>query len=101
MKHAVQVTILGQQYTVRTEASAEEVRRVADFVNQKIAEVAANKAVDTLNTAVLALMNVAGAYLQLLDAEDRYHGDVEGQLQRLLERLEQACPSNSEAVDGN
>ncbi len=92
MKQAVQVTILGQQYTVKSEASAEEVKRVAAFVNDQISEVAASKAVDTLNTAVLALMNVAGAYLRLRDGEGRRSREMEKHLQGLLDRLERACP---------
>lgn len=91
MKQAVQVTILGQQYTVKSEASAEEVRRVAEFVNSQISEVAASKAVDTLNTAVLALMNVGGAYLRLQDKAGAAERDLRERLKRLLARLDDAC----------
>ncbi len=95
MKHAVQVTILGQQYTVRSSASPDEVERVAEFVNRQVAEVAASKAVDTLNTAVLALMNIGGAYLRLQDAM-AVDQQGEERLQRLLQRLECDCPKDPE-----
>lgn len=91
MKHAVQVTILGQQYTVKSAASPEEVQRVADFVNCQVAEVTASKSVDTLDSAILTLMNIGGAYLRLQDAVAERQ-QVEGRLQELLQRLEQACP---------
>ncbi len=92
MKQAVQVTILGQQYTVKSEASPEEVRRVAEFVNNRIAEVvAASRAVDTLNTAILALMNVGGAYLRLQDKAGAAERDLKERLKRLLARLDDAC----------
>lgn len=91
MKHAVQVTILGQQYTVKSAASPEEVQRVADFVNRQVAEVTASKSVDTLNSAILTLMNIGGAYLRLQDTVAE-GGQVEGRLQELLLRLESACP---------
>lgn len=92
MKQAVQVTILGQQYTVKSEASPEEVRRVAEFVNNRIAEVvAASRAVDTLNTAILALMNVGGAYLRLQDKAGAAERDLKERLNRLLARLDDAC----------
>ncbi|BCR04169.1 hypothetical protein DESUT3_12380 [Desulfuromonas versatilis] len=100
MKQAVQVTILGQQYTVKSEAPAEEVRRVAAFVNEKISEVAAAKTVDTLNSAVLALMNVSGSYLRLRDAESSRDESLEGRLRLLLERLENACPDSAESRRG-
>jgi cell division protein ZapA len=91
LKHAVQVTILGQQYTVKSAASPEEVQRVADFVNCQVAEVTASKSVDTLNSAILTLMNIGGAYLRLQDTVAERQ-QVEGRLQELLQRLEQACP---------
>lgn len=91
MKHAVQVTILGQQYTVKSAAPPEEVQRVADFVNRQVAEVTASKSVDTLNSAILTLMNIGGAYLRLQDTVAERQ-QVEGRLQKLLLRLESACP---------
>lgn len=101
MKHAVQITILGQQYTVKSEASPAEVAKVVDFVNEKIAEVAASgRTVDSLNVAVLALLNLAGAFLRL--SEERVLPDdqplsdpqTDARLRCLLERLEKACPES-------
>lgn len=100
MKHAVQVTILGQQYTIRTAMAPEEVCRVADFVNDKIGEiVTASRAVDTLNTAVLALLNVSEAYLRLRDASRDEEARLETRLQELVMRLEKACPDTSQLDD--
>lgn len=92
MKHAVQVTILGQQYTVKSEALPEEVQRVADFVNRQVDEVTAGRSVDTLNSAILTLMNIGGAYLRLQDAAAERQQEAERRLQALLQRLEKACP---------
>lgn len=85
----LQVTILGQTFALRSEASAEEIRQVADFVNRQLEEVAAQgRSADSLNVALLALFNVAGAYLRQTTP-----GAAEGQaafarLERLLERVE-------------
>ncbi len=90
MKHTVQVTVLGQQYALRSEVSAEEVQVVADFVNEKIDEVrASGRAVDTLNSAVLALLNVSGAYLHLKKTGN-ISEDTQGRLDALLEKIEDA-----------
>lgn len=87
MKHSVQVTILGQQYAVKSEAPPEEVQRVADFANERIAEVAAaRRTADSLNAAVLALLNVSGAYLQLRDRETD-DGQAEERIRQMLVRL--------------
>jgi cell division protein ZapA len=96
LKQAVQVTILGQQYTIRSAMAPEEVCRVAEFVNEKIAEiVTASKSVDTLNTAILALLNVGEAYLRLRDAAETREETLNTQLQELVARLEAACPEGS------
>jgi len=95
LKQAVQVTVLGQQYTIRSAMAPEQVCRVADFVNEKIAEVvAASRSVDTLNTAVLALLNVGEAYLRLRDANRVSDEALTAQLQDLVARLEAACPES-------
>lgn len=100
MKQAVSVTILGQHITLKSEAPPEEVREVAAFVNAKVAEVmAGGRTVDTQNAAILALLNVAGLYLRL--REQTEGGGLEDQqgelrLRQLLQRLEQACPSQNQ-----
>lgn len=102
MKHAVQVTILGHQYTVKSGASPDEVAKVVDFVNEKIAEVAASgRVVDPLNVAVLALLNLGGAFLRLQEersatvAQPLSDPQMDARLLCLLERLEKACPEVS------
>jgi cell division protein ZapA len=91
LKQAVQITILGQQYTVRSEFPPEEVTRVAAFVNEWVAEAAAGgKSADSLNTAVLALLNLGGAYLRL--QESGAGCEVTQRLRDLLDRLEQVVP---------
>lgn len=96
MKQAVSVTILGQHITLKSEASPEEVREVAAFVNAKVAEVmAAGRTVDTQNAAILALLNVAGLYLRLRDQSKVGGQEAESRLWQLLQRLEQACPAQT------
>jgi len=86
LKPAVQVTLLGQQYTVRSDSAPDEVAEVAAFVNSRIAEVASSsRVVDTMNTVVLALLNVAGDYLRLQESDRRR----EERLQQLLARLDE------------
>jgi cell division protein ZapA len=90
LREAVQVVILGQEYTIRSDAPADEVRRVAVFVNERINEVmSAGRIADSLSGVVLALMNVAGVYLRL---QKREQGDPEifHRLEKMLHRLESA-----------
>jgi cell division protein ZapA len=88
LKEAVQVTILGHEYTIKSDAPAEEVHRVAVFVSERIKEVmTAGKLADSLDGAVLALMNVAGAYLRLRSREDGAQ-EAMSRLEDILRRLE-------------
>ncbi len=85
MKNAVQVTILGQQYSIKSDAPPEEVRRVARYVNDQLLRVVeSRKTADTLHAAILALMNVAGAYLRLSDDDT----EMNKRLNNLLDRVD-------------
>jgi cell division protein ZapA len=79
------VTILGQQYTLRTEATSDQVREVVDFVRQSLEEVTGrHRAVDSLDTAVLALLNVAGSFLQM----KRSDGAQTQEVKQLIDRID-------------
>ncbi len=101
MKQAVQVTILGQPYTLRTEASPAEVLKVAAFVNEQVGEImAAGRTADTLNAVVLALLNMGGAYLRLREGQQE-KDQAAVRLQQLLTRLEDALPEIPADPEGN
>lgn len=90
MKQSVQVSILGQQFNLRSEASPEQVRRVARFVEEQIAQVTASgRAVDTLQAAILALLNVSAAHLDGESASGSFAGDGR-RLNLLVEKIEAA-----------
>jgi cell division protein ZapA len=91
MKQSVQVSILGQQFNLRSDAPPEQVHRVARFVEDQIAQVSTSgRAVDSLQAAILALLNVSAAHL---GGEPAAGGgqDVNRQhLSRLIEKIEAA-----------
>ena len=65
MKQRVQVSILGQQFNLRSDAPPEQVHRVARFVEDQISQVTASgRAADSLQAAILALLNVSAAHLE-------------------------------------
>lgn len=90
MKQSVQVSILGQQFNLRSDASPEQVHRVARFVEDQIARVTSSgRAVDSLQAAILALLNVSAAHLDGESASEI--GDAERQrLELLVEKIETA-----------
>lgn len=92
MKQSVQITILGQQYTIKSDLAPDRVTSVAQLVNEKIAEVSSSdRAVDSMKTAVLALLNIAGEYMDLRD-EEPLSGEVRQRMERLVSKLEAASP---------
>ena len=90
MKQSVEVTILGQPFVVRSTESAEEVLRIASFVNDRLDEVmASGRSADTLASAILALMNVSGRLLRQQETVAQSGDeDVNRRLRILLERLD-------------
>lgn len=82
MKQSLQVSILGQQFHLRTDSPPEQVQRIAEFVEGQIHEITASgRVADSLQAAVLALLNVSARYLQ--------GGSQEGMPPEALERLRQ------------
>ena len=90
MKQSVQVSILGQQFNLKSEAAPEQVHRVARFVEDQIAQVTSSGlAVDSLQAAILALLNVSAAHLDggpLPESSD----EDEQRLTMLVEKIEAA-----------
>ena len=94
MSPSFQVRIQGREYTLRSHETQEQIQRVVDFVEEKLAETAQGRRVDTRDLTVLALLNLAGLYLQLLDEKEAGF-EQRHRLQQLAERLEQFTSHNS------
>ena len=90
MKQTLQVSILGQQFNLRSDASPEQVQKIAEFVEGQIHQVTdAGKVADSLQAAILALLNVSARYLQA--GETGAGSSLEDErLQLLIGRIERA-----------
>lgn len=89
MNSSHRVRVLGRELQVRSQASAESVREVETFVNEKLAEVAASvKTTDSQIISILTLMNIAESYLALARENDAYRKQVSERISRLLYKLE-------------
>jgi len=83
------VRVLGRELNVRSISSAESVREVEAFVNERLAEVAASvKTTDSQIIAILTLMNIAESYLALARESYEYRQKGNERISRLLYLLE-------------
>ena len=76
-KNVVSVTILGSEYTLRTEASPEHAREVAAYVDQVITETMASGArIEIHKAAILAALRIAGELFESRDREADHTADM-------------------------
>lgn len=95
MKESVKVSLLGQEFHLKSDISAEEVRRIAEFVEQQITQVTASgRTVDTMQAAILALFNVSADFLAGGTASGAKTVSGE-QVRQLADRIENALESES------
>lgn len=90
MKQSLQVSILGQQFHLRTDSPPEQVQRIAEFVEGQIQEITASgRVADSLQAAVLALLNVSARYLQG-DSQEGLPPEALERLRQMAGRIERA-----------
>jgi len=71
MKKALDVQILGQRFTISSDAEEDYMLKVAGYVDGKMQELMRSpKAVTKSNVAMLAALNIADEYHRLKDAHD-------------------------------
>jgi len=88
MEDLVRVQILGREYTVRSDEEEERVRKIAEYVNQKIKEVAeGTKTVSTLNIVILAALNIANDYFKAVESQKNFTQTIEAKSGRLIEMI--------------
>ena len=89
MKNLVRVEILGREYVVKSDEGEERVKKIAAYVNQKIKEISeSTQTVSTLNAAILAAMNIANDYFQVMEAKKTYRQDYESKAEHLIAMID-------------
>lgn len=89
MKKTTEVAIMGQKFMVKSDSNEDYVRRIADFVNGKIAEVMeTTNSVASLNVAILAAMNIADEFFKYQNDREQKIGTVEKKVKDLIELID-------------
>jgi cell division protein ZapA (FtsZ GTPase activity inhibitor) len=88
----VELTFLGQALALRTEASPEYVRKLAKFVEERVAELKRAGVKDPLKALSLAALDITDELFRARDETTRGAGDVGARLGALVALLEKATP---------
>ena len=97
MLHMPTVEICGHLYNIRGEDSAETIRVLAGYVDQRMTQVA--KHADTSDVgrlAVLAALNIADDLYQTRKALERRGTEIADQAQELVETLEEVLAGSND-----
>lgn len=83
------MTILGEQYTIRAEEDPVYIRRVAQYVDAKVAEVVkGSPSLPTSRAIILASLNIADELFKLKTEREESQASVAARLGELSELLE-------------
>ena len=90
----VELTVLGQTLTVRTEASADYVRSLARYLEDRVATVKRGGVRDGNTALILAALDIADELFRARDDVTRREGAVSERLGALVTLLERATPTS-------
>lgn len=89
MKKTIEVAIMGQKFLVRSESDETYVARVAQYVNEKVTEIAKKtQSIPSLNVAILAAMNIADELLRSREKKEQVFQSVEKKIHGLIELID-------------
>jgi len=91
----VELTLLGQALTVRTEADPEYVRTLARYLEERVAALAKSGVKEPMAALTLAALDITDELFRAREDKDKTAGDVGARLGALLTLLEQATPKPS------
>jgi len=90
--HRVELTLLGQTLTIRTEAPAEHVTALARYLEERVEAVRRAGVQDPFKALLLAALDIGDELFRARDDRTRSVGDVEARLGALVALLERATP---------
>ena len=88
----VELTFLGQSLALRTEASPDYVRKLAKFVEERVAELKRAGVKDPLKAVSLAALDIADELFRARDEQGHGAADVGARLGALVALLDRAAP---------
>ena len=84
----VELTLLGQALTVRTEADPEYVRTLARYLEERVAALAKSGVKEPMAALTLAALDITDELFRAREDRERQDGDVQARLGALVQMLE-------------
>ena len=88
----VELEVLGQTLTIRTEVSADYVRSLAQYLEDRVATMRKGGVRDPNAALILAALDIADELFRARDDVSRREGDVSARLGALVTLLEEVTP---------
>lgn len=89
MSHPVKVKILDQEYLLESEEDQNQVHKIAQYVNEKLKEVKENtQGLSERRAAILASLNIASEYFQLLKEKDNRLESIKERTELLIRSID-------------
>ena len=89
----VELTLLGQTLTVRTEADPEYVRTLARYLEERVAALAKSGVKEPMAALTLAALDITDELFRAREDHERQDGDVQARLGALVQMLERLSPA--------
>jgi cell division protein ZapA (FtsZ GTPase activity inhibitor) len=90
----VELSLLGQTLTVRTEASPEYVRQLAAFLEERVHELTRSGVKDPMAALTLAALDITDELFRAREDRARQDGDVNTRLSAIVELLDRLAPGS-------
>ena len=89
MKKAIEVSIMGQKFLIKSDSNEDYVTQIAGYVDGKVNEVLNNtKAVASVQVALLTAMNIADEFYKFRNDKADRIGRVEKKIQDMIELID-------------
>lgn len=88
MKEKVTIKIRNRQYAIRGSDDREQILKVAAYVDEKLKEISGSKkGLNDEKTAILAALDIAGDYFQLIKEKEDLLREINNRSQKLIQSL--------------
>ena len=89
----VELTLLGQTLTVRTEADPEYVRTLARYLEERVDALKKAGVKDPMAALTLAALDITDELFRTREDQEKQDGDVHARLGALVQMLERVTPA--------